>query len=74
MVVKTREVWRKENTVFHLDTVKGVGTIFEVELQKTGKVSEKDRRIFNSYQEKLLPFLGEGIKGSNVDLVGKKKK
>ncbi len=72
IVDKKREVWRKTNTVFHLDNVKGVGGIFEVELQKKGKITEKDKQIFKSYQDKLLPFLGSVIKGSNVDLVKNK--
>lgn len=70
IVEKKREVWRKTNTVFHLDNVKSVGGIFEVELQKKGgKITETDKNIFKSYQTKLLPFLGSVIKGSNVDLV-----
>jgi len=72
IVEKKREVWRKANTVFHLDTVKGAGNIFEVELQKKGTISEKDRKMFKSYQDKLLPVLGDVIKGSNIDLVLKK--
>ena len=71
IVEKKREVWRKDHTVFHLDTVKGVGTIFEIELQKRGKITEQDKKLFSSYQAKLLPVLGEVIKGSNVDLVRK---
>lgn len=74
IVQKKREVWRKENTVFHIDTVKDVGGIFEIELQKLGKITDKDREIFKSYQTKLTPFLGKVIKGSNVDLVPQKKK
>ena len=69
IVEKKREIWRKANTVFHLDIVKGVGKIFEIELQKTGKISPKDRMVFKNYQDKLLPYLGAIIKGSNVDLV-----
>lgn len=72
IVEKKREVWRKTNTVFHLDTVKKVGGIFEIELQKKGKITAEDRKIFKSYQDQLVPFLGKIIKGSNVDLVPKK--
>jgi len=64
VVDKKREVWRKTNTVFHIDNVKGVGGIFEIELQKKGKIAY--------YQKELLPYLGKVIKGSNVDLVPKK--
>jgi adenylate cyclase class IV len=72
IVEKKREVWRKSNTVFHLDAVKDVGGIFEIELQKHGKITAKDHVIFRTYQRKLLPFLGKVIKGSNVDLVKRK--
>ena len=73
IVKKKREIWRKTNTVFHLDTVDGVGNIFEVELRKEGSVTEEDKKIFKMYQEALIPFLGKVIKGSNVDLVLKSK-
>lgn len=73
IVQKKREIWRKENTVFHIDTVKDVGGIFEIELQKAGKITNKDMEVFASYQKKLVPYLGKVIKGSNVDLVNKTK-
>ncbi len=69
VVDKKREIWRKDNTVFHLDTVKGVGMVFEIELQKNGKFLPKDFEIFKNYQNTLMPFLDQVIKGSNVDLV-----
>lgn len=72
IVEKKREIWRKTNTVFHLDTVKSVGGIFEIELQKEKSgITETDKKIFKSYQNRLLPYLGSVIKGSNVDLVKK---
>lgn len=74
IVQKKREVWRKANTVFHIDEVKGVGGIFEIELQSVGKITDKDRELFKSYQTKLTPFLSKVVKGSNVDLVVQKKK
>ncbi len=74
IVEKKREVWKLANTVFHLDTVKNVGKIFEVELQKKGKITEGDRKKFASYQKKLLPYLDEVVKGSNVDLVQENEK
>ncbi len=72
IVEKKREVWRKENTVFHLDTVKGVGKIFEIELQKKGTITRKDRQLFKAYQKRILPLLDDVIRGSNVDLVSSK--
>ncbi len=73
-VKKTREVWRKDNTVFHLDDIDGVGKVFEIELQKMGLLTEKDKKIFEGYKEKVLPFLGKIIKGSNEDLVLRRNK
>jgi predicted adenylyl cyclase CyaB len=73
VVDKKREVWRKDNAVFHLDSVKGVGNIFEIELQKKRAVNSRDKKIFSVYVKELMPFLGEVIKGSNVDLVRKLK-
>lgn len=72
IVDKKREVWRKKNTVFHLDNVKYVGGIFEIELQKNGrKLTKADKKTFELYKNKIMPFLGLIIKGSNVDLVNK---
>ncbi len=73
IVEKKREIWRKNNTVFHLDTVKEVGEIFEIELQKEGNINKADRELFSSYQKALKPYLGKVIKGSNIDLVLKHK-
>ncbi|MDP2651169.1 MAG: class IV adenylate cyclase [bacterium] len=73
IVEKRREIWRKDNTVFHLDEVKGVGKVFEVELQKHGVITERDKRIFANYQKNLLPVLGKVIQGSNANLVAKVK-
>lgn len=69
VVDKKREVWRLDNTVFHLDTVNNVGGIFEIELQKKGKLVKSDRAKFLDYKTALLPYLGKVIKGSNSDLV-----
>ncbi len=69
IVKKKREVWKKSNTVFHLDDVKNVGKIFEIELQKKNKITIQDKKQFKEYQNKFLPYLGKIIKGSNVDLI-----
>jgi adenylate cyclase class IV len=74
IVEKKREVWRITNTVFHLDTVKKVGGVFEIELQKKGKITKSDKKLFSHYQKELSPFLDKAIKGSNIDLVLKNKK
>jgi adenylate cyclase class IV len=73
IVEKKREVWRKNNTVFFIDKVKNVGDIFEVEMQKHSAMIKKDKELFESYKNRLIPFLGKIIKGSNVDLVLKTK-
>jgi adenylate cyclase class IV len=74
IVEKKREIWRKDNTVFYIDNVKNVGNIFEIELQKkNSNITKKDKNLFESYKNKLLPYLGSIIKGSNVDLVIKNR-
>ncbi|MBI1960918.1 MAG: class IV adenylate cyclase [Candidatus Liptonbacteria bacterium] len=69
IVEKKREVWRKGSTIFHLDAVRGVGNIFEIELRRKGEITDKDKAIFKSYQNELMLFLGNVIKGSNVELI-----
>ena len=69
IVKKKREIWRRSNTVFHLDNVKDAGFIFEIELQKKGKITPADKKQFKIYSGKVMPYLGKVIKGSNADLV-----
>jgi len=71
-VIKTREVWHKDNAVFHLDKVNGVGNVFEIEVQSLGKLQEKDKKLFKYFHSLFLPYLGKIIKGSNGDLLVKK--
>ena len=67
VVRKERELWRKDNVVFNLDTVEGVGQILEVEAQaRDGR--DIDLQI-SEYQRLFEPCLGERIVGSNEDLV-----
>ena len=67
VVKKTREKWANQTAVFHLDTVEGVGKIFEIETQSATLADmEKLRKIF-------LPYLGAQIEVSNIDLVNKNK-
>jgi adenylate cyclase class IV len=68
-VEKKREIWKKGNTVFHLDIIKDIGNVFEIELRKTGAITQKDSDIFKSYQKQLDPYLGKIIKDSNGDLI-----
>ena len=67
VVRKQRELWRKDNVIFNLDTVEDVGQIFEVEAQQEDGYDieaqvEECRRLFG-------PCLGPRITGSNEDLV-----
>lgn len=67
VVRKRREVWHKDNIIFNLDTVEGVGQIFEVEAQEEDGYDievqvEECRSLFG-------PHLGSHIPSSNEDLV-----
>jgi adenylate cyclase class IV len=73
IVEKQRELWRKGNTVFHLDKVKGVGNVFEMEVWTRLKTLKQDQINFERYKEKLLQYLDKIITGSNEDLVLKLK-
>jgi predicted adenylyl cyclase CyaB len=68
VIRKQRELWHKDNVIFNLDTVEGIGQVFEVEvLAQEGADIEaqvaENRRRFG-------PYLGPDISGSNEDLVG----
>ncbi len=67
IVCKQRELWRKDNVVFNLDTVESVGQILEVEVQAQDGC-DIDLQI-TEYQRLFKPCLGERIVGSNEDLV-----
>ena len=67
VVHKNRELWRKDNAIFNLDSVEDIGHVFEVEVQHDGVLDieaqvQECRRIFR-------PYLGQTIEGSNEDLV-----
>ena len=67
VVRKQRELWRKDNVIFNLDTVEEVGQLLEVEvLAEDGcdidALAKEYRRLF-------APCLGSYIIGSNEDLV-----
>ena len=67
VVRKQRELWRKDNVVFNLDTVDGVGQILEVEVQDADGC-DIDTQL-NEYRDLFAPCLGDYIFGSNEDLV-----
>jgi len=74
IVEKKRELWRKGNTVFHCDTIKHVGKVFEIEVWTSAQTLKRDRAAFAEYRKKLLPHLGGPVKGSNEDLVIRSRK
>ena len=68
VVRKRRELWRKDNVIFNLDTVDGVGQILEVEVQDADNC-DIDAQV-DEYRSLFAPCLGHDIVGSNEDLVG----
>jgi adenylate cyclase class IV len=67
VIRKVREVWTKDNIVFHLDIVEGVGNLFEIEsLKPTDNIGIKD---LNEYMKLFERFLLKQVDGSNEDLV-----
>lgn len=68
VVEKHREVWNHGTASIHLDTVKNVGKILEVELFPDNDASAQLRSQF--YSTCFEPFLTESVAGSNEDLVG----
>lgn len=67
IVHKHREVWRKDNALFNLDTVDQVGQIFEVELELTAMHDHLLQAA--QYSQLFKPYLGSAIVGSNEDIV-----
>ena len=67
VVRKRRELWRKDNVIFNLDTVESVGQILEVEAQNE-EGCDVDAQV-DAYRSLLGPYLNAYISGSNEDLV-----
>ncbi len=67
VVRKQRELWRKGNVIFNLDTVDGVGQILEVEAQEADGC-DIDAQV-DEYRRLFAPCRGSDIVGSNEDLV-----
>lgn len=67
VVRKQRERWEKDNVVFHLDEVEGVGRVLEVEIRSQEGIDAEAQLA--EYQQLLGAHLGERIIGSNEDLV-----
>ena len=67
IVRKQRELWRKDNVIFNLDNVDGVGQILEVEVQAQDGY-DIDAQLAG-YIRLFEPCLGDRIVGSNEDLV-----
>lgn len=67
VVTKRRELWTLPGTLFNLDTIEGVGRVFEAEVVLShGETTDAARELL----ELFVPHLGERIEGSNEDLVG----
>jgi len=66
VVRKQREEWQDGNAVFHLDTIDGIGRVFEIELIFPDQGSNPG---IDLYDKHLEPLLGEAIKVSNEDLL-----
>ena len=67
VVRKQRELWLKDNVIFNLDTVEGVGKILEVEVQDD-QGCDIDAQV-DEYRSLFGPYLNGYITGSNEDLV-----
>ncbi len=67
VVRKQRELWTRENVLFNLDTVEGVGQVLEVEV-KEQEGCDIDAQV-SEYRRLLGPCLGPDIHGSNEDPV-----
>ncbi|WNQ08849.1 CYTH domain-containing protein [Paenibacillus aurantius] len=67
LITKVREVWTKGHAIFHLDSVEGIGLIFEMELLESlvSSGAEEVDRLLQPFQ----PYLLEKIEGSNEDLL-----
>jgi len=67
VVRKRREVWKEDNATFNLDTVEGIGNVFETEVEV--RMDDDAEGQIARYRRLFGPHLGEDITGSNEDLV-----
>jgi adenylate cyclase class IV len=66
VVTKRRELWTLPRTLFNLDTVEGVGKVFEAEVVLSdGEPTDAAQELL----ELFVPHLGDRIEGSNEDLL-----
>jgi len=68
VVRKRRERWHKGDTLFNLDTVERLGTVFEAEVVLMPE--DDPDAVVAEYLALFGPYLGEPILGSNEDLAG----
>jgi adenylate cyclase class IV len=68
IITKKREVWTKGDFVFHLDEVKGVGAIFEIELVRQLEGIDYEKAMEDCIRQ-CKHCLAAKIQGSNEDLV-----
>jgi adenylate cyclase class IV len=67
VVQKRREVWQKDNIIFNLDEVAGVGNVFEVEFDLSQGDYDEAQVVY--YNTLFQPYLGAAITGSNEDIL-----
>ena len=67
VVRKRREQWASGTTLFNLDTIEGVGRVFEVEV-RADEVEQAAARIAE-YRALFGPHLGPPVLASNEDLL-----
>ncbi|GGD61787.1 hypothetical protein GCM10010911_19630 [Paenibacillus nasutitermitis] len=73
LIRKRREVWELNNQLFHLDSVEGVGDVFEIEVIRNDNHAS-DVHYEQSGTIKLFEnFLSSQIQGSNEDLITPKE-
>ncbi len=65
IVKKQRIIWKKNNFIFHLDSVSGIGDIFEIESKDLTNTSGEIEMYISLFSDYLL----EQIHVSNEDLV-----
>ena len=68
-VKKHREVWELGNLRFHMDSVLGVGDIFEIEVVETHNHQTVEEVVMVEFLKLFEDYLLDQIHGSNEDLV-----
>ena len=67
VVRKRREQWHAPRTLFNLDTIEGVGSVFEAEVAADDPAEAE--ALIARYQALFGPYLGPPVGASNEDLL-----